>query len=78
MFQKLPGIGMSNIDFFIANVMQLLSNAKIIFSQRDATDLLKKVFGSWTIMMKTAWKRQNSIGNFPAKNSDISELSQWP
>ena len=26
-----------------------------------------KVFGSQTIMMKIAWKRQNSIGNFPAK-----------
>ena len=40
---------------------------KIIFSQRGATDLQKKVFGSQTITMKTAWKRQNSIGNFPAK-----------
>ena len=51
---------MSNIDFLIANVMWLLSNAKIILSQRGATDLTKKAFGSWTIMMKTGWKRQNS------------------
>ena len=32
-------------------------------------------------MMKTPWKRQNSIGNFPAKNSEISkfsELTPWP
>ena len=35
-------------------------------------------------MMRTAWKRQNSIGNCPAKNSEISEfsenseLSPWP
>ena len=27
-----------------------------------------KVFGSSTTMIKIAWKRQNSIGNFPAKN----------
>ena len=31
------------------------------------TLLASKVFGSQTIMMKIAWKRQNSIGNFPAK-----------
>ena len=58
---------MSNTDFLMANVMLLLSNVKIIFSQRGAKDLLKIVFGSQTIMMKTAWKRQNSIGKFPAK-----------
>ena len=32
-------------------------------------------------MMRTAWKRQNGIGNCPAKNSEISEnseLSPWP
>ena len=35
-------------------------------------------------MMRTAWKKQNSIGNCPAKNSEISEfsenseLSPWP
>ena len=31
-------------------------------------------------MMRTAWERQNSIGNFPAKNSKIfkfSELLSW-
>ena len=37
-----------------------------------------KVFGSQTIMMKIAWKRQNSIGNFPAKNSGNPELPPWP
>ena len=29
-------------------------------------------------MMKTAWKKQNGIRNFPAKNSETSELSPWP
>ena len=29
-------------------------------------------------MMRTAWKRQNSIGYCPAKNSEIYELSPWP
>ena len=28
--------------------------------------------------MRTVWKRQNSIRNCPAKNSEISELSPWP
>ena len=31
--------------------------------------------------MRTAWKRQNSIGNCPAKNSEFSEnseVSPWP
>ena len=37
-----------------------------------------KVFGSQTIMMKIAWKRQDSIGNFPAKNAEIYELPLWP
>ena len=37
-----------------------------------------KVFGFRTIIIKIAWKRQNSIGNFPAKNSEISELPPWP
>ena len=43
------------------------SNAKVTFSQGGATDIQKKLFGSPTIMMKTAWKRQNSGENFPAK-----------
>ena len=29
--------------------------------------IFKKVFGSRTFMMKTAWNRKNSIENFPAK-----------
>ena len=29
-------------------------------------------------MIKTAWKRQNSTGDFPAKISEISELLPWP
>ena len=33
---------MSNIDFLTADVIQFLSNAKITFSQGDATDLQKK------------------------------------
>ena len=69
---------MSSVDFLIANIMQLLSNAKIIFSQRGATDLLKKVFRSLTIITKTAWKRQNSIGNFPAKKFSDSEFHRGP
>ena len=37
---------MSNIDFLIANVMELLPHTKIIFSQRGATDLQKKYLAS--------------------------------
>ena len=37
---------MSNIDFLIAEV----SNAKITFSQRGATDFPKELFGSQTIV----------------------------
>ena len=47
------------------------------FLTRGCNRYSKKVFSSRTIMMKTAWKRQNSTGNFPAKNSEISEISPW-
>ena len=46
LYFKLPGIHISNIDFLIANVMLLLPHAKIIFSQRGATDLQKKYLAS--------------------------------
>ena len=48
------------------------------FLTKGCSSSSKKVFGFHTIMMKTAWKRQNRIGNFPAKNSEISEPSPWP
>ena len=44
---------MSNIDSLIADVMKLLSNAKITFSQRCVTNLQKNVFGSRTIISKS-------------------------
>ena len=73
LFQKLPGIGMSNIDFLIANMMLLLPHAKIIFSQRGATDLKKSI---WLPHYhdENYMDRQNSTGDFP----DISELLPWP
>ena len=36
--------------------------------------ILKKVFSSKTIIMKTAWKKQNGIGKLPAKDSEISDM----
>ena len=35
-------LGLSNIDFLTADVMQLFSNAKITFSQEGATDFKEK------------------------------------
>ena len=46
--QRLPGAGMSNINFLTKYVRQLLSNANTIFSNGGATDLQKHVFRSQT------------------------------
>ena len=40
--------------------------------------IFKKVFGFCTIIMNTSWKKENDIGNFPARNFEISALSPWP
>ena len=45
----MPGTGTSNIDFLPTDVILLLCNSKITFSQGGVTDLQVKVFGSQTI-----------------------------
>ena len=38
-FDGRPGTGMSDINFLIADVIKLLTNAEVTFSQAGATDL---------------------------------------
>ena len=40
-FDGRPGTGVSDINFFTAGVIKLLSDAEVTFSQAGATDLLK-------------------------------------
>ena len=53
------------------------STCKNNFLTKGCNRSSKKVFGFCTVMIKTAWKRQNSTGDFPAKISEISELLPW-
>ena len=57
-FKRYQELVRPTLIFFITDLMQLLSNAKLTFSQGGATGL-KKVFGSTTIKIE-----QPIIGNF--------------
>ena len=51
LFSKVPGLGMYNTNFFIADVIQTLSDTKTTFSRGDVTKVKSKQlseFGSWT------------------------------
>ena len=51
LFWKVPGLGMYSTNFFIADVIQTLSDTKMTFSQGDATKVKSKQlseFGSCT------------------------------
>ena len=69
---------MSNIDFLTTYVMYLLSNAKIIFSKKGATDLQKQVFGSQTnlepMFVLEGVAQFTAIHGLLAENSEGCEL----
>ena len=70
----------SELSFLCKVQKMIIRNSKIFY---DAS-VFKVSVRFHDIMMGTAWKKQHSFGNCPAKNSEISEfsenfeLSPWP